>query len=79
MTGKTLDQLRSQIAKLPRSERAKLAYELILSLDGPGDNLLEQASRDEIARRVSSVNSGKAKLLDREELKSRMRARLNTR
>ncbi len=76
MTTETLDQLRSQILTLSESERAALARELIMSLDGPRDDAVEQAWNDEIVRRVSKVQSGKATLLSREEFRSKMRARL---
>lgn len=76
MTIETLDQLRSQISTLSESERATLARELIMSLDGPRDDSVEQAWNDEIVRRVSKVKSGKATLLSREEFRSKMRARL---
>ncbi|MEA3252679.1 MAG: addiction module protein [Pseudomonadota bacterium] len=76
MTTETLDHLRSQISALSESERAALARELIMSLDGPRDDSVEQAWRDEIVRRVSKVRSGKATLLSREEFRSKMRARL---
>ncbi len=76
MATETLDHLRSQISTLSESERAALARELIMSLDGPRDDSVEQAWNDEIVRRVSNVNSGKATLLSREEFRSKMRARL---
>ena len=76
MTTKTLDHLRSQISTLSESERAALARELIMSLDGPRDDSVEQAWNDEIVRRMSKVRSGKATLLSREEFRSKMRARL---
>ncbi|XOZ32543.1 addiction module protein [Halomonadaceae bacterium KBTZ08] len=76
MTTKTLDHLRSQISTLSESERAALARELIMSLDGPRDDSVEQAWNDEIVRRVSKVRSRKATLLSREEFRSKMRARL---
>ena len=44
MTTETLDHLRSQISTLSESERAALARELIMSLDGPRDDSVEQAS-----------------------------------
>ncbi|MCI0510948.1 putative addiction module component (TIGR02574 family) [Chromohalobacter marismortui] len=76
MNTETLDHLRSQISTLSESERAALARELIMSLDGPRDDSVEQAWNDEIVRRVSKVKSGKATLIDREEFRSQMRARL---
>lgn len=76
MTAKTLDHLRAQISTLSESERAALAQELIMSLDGLRDNSVKQTWNDEIVRRVSRLNSGKAKLLDRREFQSKMRAKL---
>ena len=76
MATETLDHLRSQISTLSESERAALARELIMSLDGPRDDSVEQAWSDEIVRRVSKVKSGKATLLSREEFRSKMRAKL---
>ncbi len=77
MTTETLNYLRSQISTLSESERAALARELVMSLDGPRDDAVEQAWNDEIIRRVSKVKSGKATLLSREEFRTKMRARLN--
>ena len=76
MTTETLNHLRSQISTLSESERAALARDIIMSLDGPRDDFVEQAWNDEIVRRVSKVKSGKATLLSREEFRSKMRARL---
>ncbi|KPP97574.1 addiction module protein [Marinobacter sp. HL-58] len=76
MTTETLNHLRSQISTLSESERAALARELIMSLDGPRDDSVEQAWNDEIIRRVAKVESGKATLLSREEFRTKMRARL---
>jgi len=77
MTTNTLNHLRSQISTLSESERAALARELIMSLDGPRDDSVEQDWNDEIIRRVSKVKSGKATLLSREEFRTKMRARLS--
>lgn len=76
MTTETLNHLRSQISTLSESERAALARELIMSLDGPRDDSVEQAWHDEIIRRVAKVKSGKATLLNREEFRTKMRARI---
>ncbi|MBV1787481.1 addiction module protein [Marinobacterium sp. D7] len=76
MTTETLNHLRSRILTLSKSERAAPARELIMSLDGPGDDSVEQAWKDEIIRRVSKVKSGKATLLSREEFRTKMRARI---
>ena len=76
MTTETLERLRSQILALSESERAALARELIMSLDGPADDSVEEAWNDEIVRRVSRVKSGKATLLSREEFRARVGAEL---
>lgn len=76
MTTETLDHLRSQISTLTESERAALARELIMSLDGPRDDSVEQAWNEEIVRRASKAKSGKCTMLSREEFRTKMRARL---
>ena len=59
MTTKTLNHLCSQISTRSESERAALARELIMSMDGPREDSVEQAWNDEIVRRVSKVKSRK--------------------
>ncbi len=53
--------------RLPAKQRARLAHELIRSLEGepPEDPAeVERAWAKEIDRRVREIDSGKAKLLD---------------
>lgn len=76
MTTETLNHLRSQISTLSESERAALARELIMSLDGPSDDSVEQAWSDEIIRRAAKVRSGDATLLSRDKFRTQMRARI---
>ncbi|EHJ91411.1 addiction module protein [Vreelandella boliviensis] len=76
MTAETLNQLRTQISTLSESERAALAHELIISLDGPQDNAVEQAWNDEIIQRAANVKSGNATLLTREEFRKQMLERI---
>jgi hypothetical protein len=47
-----------------------------MSIDSHYDASVEQAWNDEIVRRVSKVKKGTAKLLSREEFRTKMRARL---
>ena len=75
MTSEALERLRSEMMALSETERAELAHELIQSLDAPRDNGVEEAWDREILRRISVVDDGQAKLLDREEFRRRMRAR----
>lgn len=60
---------------LTEQERAQLAHELIVSLDGPGDDPteVEAAWEAEIERRLDEIESGKAKMVSREEFSRHMR------
>lgn len=75
MATKALERLRSEMMVLSETERAELAHELIESLDAPQDNSFEEAWDREISRRISVVDDGQAKLLDREEFRRRIRTR----
>ena len=75
MATEALERLRSEIMNLSEAERAELAHELIKSLDEPRENGVEEAWDREILRRISVIETGQAKLLDREEFRRRMRAR----
>lgn len=77
MSTEALDQLRSQISRLSESEKAELARELLMSLDGPRDESVEQAWNDEIVRRVSQVQDGKATLLSRDQVLNQLHERLD--
>ena len=65
-------------AALARSEveRAKLARDLIASLDGPADDDVAEAWDIELCRRINEVEAGKAQLLDVEDVLPRIRARV---
>lgn len=77
MGSSTLDKLRAEILQLPELERAELARELVKSLDGPVDCDAVDAWDKEILRRLAEIDAGTAKLIDREELRRRMRARFD--
>ena len=77
MSTEALDQLRSQISALSKSEKVELLRELLMSLDGPQDESVEQAWNDEIVRRVSQVRDGKATLLSRDECLRQVHERLD--
>ena len=76
MAGTTLEKVRSEALRLPESDRADLAHSLVVSLDGPADADAESAWDAEILRRLAEIDSGTAELIDREELRRRMRARM---
>ena len=75
MATEAVERLRSEIMVLSEAERAELAHELIKSLDAPRDDGVEDAWDREILRRISAVDAGQAKLLDREEFRRKMRVR----
>jgi putative addiction module component (TIGR02574 family) len=77
MGSAALEKVRSEALNLSEAERAELAYNLVVSLDGPPDPDVEKAWDVEIMRRLSEIDAGTAKLVDRTELSSRMRARMN--
>jgi len=68
----TLDELREKAMALPAPERAKLAVELLESLDEPDREELDQekierAWDDEIHRRCEEIDSGQADLITEDE------------
>lgn len=73
-----LETLRSAAMALPETERAKLASDLVASLDGPEDPDADNAWDIEICRRINEVKSGEAQLLDVNEVLLRARARLGS-
>jgi putative addiction module component (TIGR02574 family) len=77
MSSGTLEKLRSEALRLSGPERAELAHELVKSLDAPADTDAAEAWEKELLQRLAQVDAGTAKLVDREELRNRMRARMN--
>ena len=75
MTSEVLERICTEALGLTEAERAKLAHDLIASLDEPKENGVEEAWDREILHRISLIDSGQATLLDREEFKRKMRAR----
>lgn len=61
---------------LPERERAKLARDLVASLDGPADVGVAEAWDTEICRRINDIESGKAELLDADAAIARARDRI---
>jgi len=77
MAGSTLEKVRSEALRLTEAERADLAHSLVGSLDGPADKDAESAWDAEIQKRLDEIDSGTAKLVDREEFRRRMKARMS--
>jgi putative addiction module component (TIGR02574 family) len=78
--GYTLDMSTEEILEaalaLSLDDRAKVARELIASLDGAADADAESAWTVEIARRMADIDAGRVQLVSREEVESRVAARL---
>ena len=79
MSSTTLEKLRTEALRLSDTERAKLAHDLVQSLDAPADKGVAEAWEKELLRRLAEVDAGTAQLIDREEMSSGMRARLKHR
>jgi putative addiction module component (TIGR02574 family) len=71
------EALRDAALALSEAERAKLARDLIASLDGPADDDVAEAWDIELCRRINEVESGRAQLLDVEDVLARIRARID--
>jgi len=73
-----LESITSAAMTLPERERAKLARDLVASLDGPADISVADAWDTEICRRINDIESGKTELLDANEIVERARARISS-
>jgi putative addiction module component (TIGR02574 family) len=78
MGTEALSKLRSEALSLPEAERAELARDLVRSLDAPADSGVGDAWDREIVRRLAEVDAGTAKLIDRDEFRRRMQARIGS-
>lgn len=79
MSTDTIERLRSEALALSEPERAKLAHDLIESLDAPADEGVEEAWDREIVRRIAQIDAGQAKLLNRDEFRKKIRERIGNR
>lgn len=73
-----LESITSAAMTLPERERAKLARDLVASLDGPADISVAEAWDTEICRRINDIESGKTELLDADEAIARARSRIRS-
>ena len=55
----TMEQLKGQLERLPRQERAELAHFLLCSLEQEADADVDAAWEAELARRMADMQSGK--------------------
>lgn len=79
MTIAQLESLRSEILALSESERARLASDLVASLDGPSEPGLAEAWDVEICRRINEIEADPSSLIETEGVLTRARARLRGR
>jgi putative addiction module component (TIGR02574 family) len=70
------DQLLHEAMELPAEARAALANSLLNSLDTEVDADAEEAWREEIERRIASLDRGTAQLVPWEEVQARLLHRL---
>ena len=76
MTTAQLETLRSKALALSEAERAKLARDLVASLDGPADPNLSEAWDVEVCRRINEIESNPDLLLEVNEVLARAKARI---
>ena len=66
------DALLESILKLPERDRARIAAELIASLDGEPEAGVEAAWLAEVDRRIAEVDEGKVQLIEWEVAKKQL-------
>lgn len=75
----TSADLRDAALSLSRQERARLAHELLASLDGRVDDDVDEAWARAVERRVEEVRDGSVELVDGDDVHRAIRARLAAR
>jgi len=63
---------------LPLGERAALAENLLISLDGPDQKAIDAAWEEEIERRMRDLDEGRVEAVDGELVMKRLRSRYKT-
>lgn len=76
MTTAQLDTVRSEALALTESERARLASDLVASLDGPADTSLTESWDVEICKRIDEIEMNPSLALEPEEVLARARQRI---
>ena len=71
-----LEAILNQAKSLSEPERARLAHDLLATLDGQPDADAATAWEQEVRRRFSEVEGGTANTISREELTDRLNNRL---
>jgi len=73
------DSVLDEALKLPEQERARLASELLASLDGEAEDGVEAAWAAEVEKRKGEVERGEARLVPWEQVKADVKAALKQR
>ncbi len=73
------EDLRNAVLTLSAGERAKLAHDLLRSLDGPADSDVDAAWIEEIERRARELADGSVQPVDWEVARERIARRLRER
>ena len=76
MASVALEQLRTKVLALSESERAELAHDLVISLDGDPDAGVADEWDAEVMRRLDQIDAGTATFVNREEFKRLLRHHL---
>lgn len=76
MTTAQLETVRTEALALSETERARLASDLVASLDGPEDPGLATAWDIEICRRINEIESDPAQILEPEQVLTQARQRI---
>jgi putative addiction module component (TIGR02574 family) len=74
----SVEEILARAMALSSEERARIAHELLRSLDEPADDDVEGAWVAEIEKRARAVEDGTAELEDWHEVRDRIRARFQT-
>ena len=72
----TADSILGTALSLPANDRARIAAELIASLDEGEDADVETAWAAEIDRRIAEIESGEVETVSWEEARARVRSKL---
>jgi putative addiction module component (TIGR02574 family) len=76
MTTAQLETVRTEALALSETERARLASDLVASLDGPADPDLADAWDLEICKRINEIEANPALTLEPEKVLAQARQRI---
>jgi len=76
MEAADLETLLNQAKSLSEPDRARLAHDLLATLDGHPDADAATAWEQEVRRRLAEVQDGSAETISREEFTERLNSRL---